>query len=127
MTTKRHPESCFDPKTGRPRVLTARCSTCIGTPGNLMHLNPGRVRNMVREALGQGCQGIICHQTLSYGDHPGLGGALCRWFYDHYGEQNNFIRVMWRLGGFTEIDLPGEEGSPTRRARSPRPCWSADR
>jgi hypothetical protein len=75
-----------------------------------MHLESGRVRNMVQGALQQGSQGIICHQTLSYGDHPEFGGALCRWFYDTYGAQNNFIRVMGRLGGFDEVDPSDGEG-----------------
>lgn len=74
-----------------------------------MHLNPGRVKSMVRDALQQGNQGIICHKTLSYGDHPTFGPALCRWFYDTYGFQNNFIRCMDRLGGFEEVDLPADD------------------
>jgi hypothetical protein len=100
-------ETCYDPVTRRPRVLSEQCATCIFRPGNPMHLNPGRVREMVAGALEQGSQGIICHSTLSYGEHPGFGGALCRGFYDRYGSQSNFIRVIGRLGGFTEVDLPG--------------------
>lgn len=99
-------ESCFDPATKRPRLLTDKCSTCIFRPGNPMHLSPGRVKSMVREAIQNGSQGIICHQTLSYGDNPDFGGALCRGFYDSYGPQNNFIRIMERLGGFTEVTPP---------------------
>jgi hypothetical protein len=102
-------ETCYDPVTRRPRVLSEQCATCIFRPGNPMHLNPGRVREMVAGALEQGSQGIICHSTLSYGEHPGFGGALCRGFYDRYGSQSNFIRVIGRLGGFTEVDLPGRE------------------
>jgi hypothetical protein len=71
---------------------------------------------MVREAIRQGSQGIICHQTLSYGDHPGFGPALCAWFYEHYGPQTNFIRVIERIGGFTVVDPPAEEGSDDGRA-----------
>ncbi len=70
-----------------------------------MHLEPGRVKMMVVDALEEGSQGIICHQTLSYGVHD-TGGALCRWFYDTYGPQNNFIRCIERIGGFTEIEPP---------------------
>lgn len=103
-------ESCFDRATGRPRLLSAQCTTCIGRPGNLMRLRAGRLKSMVTEALRQGSQGIICHQTLSYGAYPGFGGALCRWFYDAYGPQSNFIRGIERIGGFTEVAPPeGEE------------------
>lgn len=64
---------------------------------------------MVRDGMQEGSQGIICHETLSYGVHREVGGALCRWFYDTYGYKNNFIRVMARLGGFTEVILSKEE------------------
>jgi len=102
-------ESCFDPVTHRPRLMREQCSTCIFRPGNPMQLRPGRVKDMVNEALREGCQGIICHATLSYGDHPDFGGALCRGFYDSFGPRNNFVRVMERLGGFTEVDPPAEQ------------------
>jgi hypothetical protein len=99
-------ESCFDPVTHRPRLLTGQCSTCIFRPGNPMRLRPGRLRQMVSDACQEGTQGIICHSTLSYGEHPGFGGALCRGFYDAAGHRNNFVRIMERLGGFTEVDPP---------------------
>jgi hypothetical protein len=102
--------SCFNPVTHRPQLLDSQCPTCIGRPGNLMRLNPGRVQEMVTGALQQGCQGIICHATLPYGENgEDPGPALCRWFYDTYGPRNNFIRVMERIGGFTQVSLPGEE------------------
>lgn len=48
-----------------------------------MDLEPGRVRGLVTRALREGSQGIICHDTLSYGPaHPGFGAAMCRGFYD---------------------------------------------
>jgi hypothetical protein len=75
-----------------------------------MHLRPGHLRDLVQSNLGEGRTGLICHDTLSYGKHPDFGGALCRWFYDTYGPQSNFIRIMGRLGGFTEVDPPDEEG-----------------
>jgi hypothetical protein len=99
-------ETCFDHKTNRPRLLSAQCETCIFRSGNRMQLRAGRLRQMVSDALQQGSQGVICHDTLSYGAHPDFGGAMCRGFYDAYGPQNNFVRVMERLGGFTEVDPP---------------------
>jgi len=101
-------ESCFDPVTHRPRLLSRQCATCILLPGNRMSLRPGRLKDLVAGALQQGCQGIICHDTLSYGPNPHFGPALCRGFYDQFGPRSNFIRVMERLGGFTEVDPPAE-------------------
>lgn len=101
-------EHYFGPD-GRPQVCSGQCPTCIGRPGNPMHLKPGRVKQMVRDAVSNGGV-IICHQTLSYGDHPEQGGAVCRWFYDTYGHLTNSIRVMSRIGdGFREIDLPDDD------------------
>jgi hypothetical protein len=102
-------ESFYDPATGQPQVCAQQCSDCIGRPGNPMQLNPGRVGQMVRGAVSSG-GAIICHQTLSYGDHPEQGGAVCRWFYDTYGHLSNVIRIMSRIGeGFKEIELPAED------------------
>jgi hypothetical protein len=74
-----------------------------------MHLSPGRLRTMVRAAGQEGSQGIICHGTLSYGKHPEFGAALCRGYYDSHGHLNNFIRIMERLGGFTEVAPPDDK------------------
>lgn len=98
-------ESCY--KDGKPRVLTEQCETCIFRSGNPMKLKEGRLRDMVQSATVEGSQGIICHDTLSYGPYPEYGGALCRGYYDSYGHLNNFIRIMDRLGGFTEVEPPG--------------------
>lgn len=92
-----------------PRVLAEQCSTCIGRPGNLMDLRPGRVRQMVRDGCAGG--GIACHQTLSHGGHPEFGGpAACRWFYDHYGHLCNLFRIWGRLGGFIEVETAQDNG-----------------
>jgi hypothetical protein len=98
----------------KPRVLRAQCATCIYRPGNPMRLRPGRLREMTLQALRQGCQGVICHDTLYRSD--GFLPALCRGFYDLYGPRNNFIRVMWRIGGFAEVDLPPGEDSTSEPA-----------
>jgi hypothetical protein len=100
------PESCFGKNGGKPRLMSEQCPTCIFRPGNPMDLKPGRVKDMVNAANRQGSQGIICHQTLSYGGHPDHGGALCRGYYDSSGPQNNFVRIMERLGGFEEVPPP---------------------
>jgi hypothetical protein len=109
------PQASYYGTDGRPRVLSDQCSTCIGRPGNLMKLNPGRVKGMVQSAVTSG-GGIICHQTLPYGDHPDFGGALCRWFYDHYGHLSNGIRIAERLGGLAEVDPPADDEEEEQEA-----------
>lgn len=104
----------------RPQLLAERCSSCVFRPGNLMRLAPGRLADILDTNRERGTA-LICHQTLSYGDHPEVGEALCRGFYDAYGDTIAVIQVVNRLGGFTEIPPPGK-GQPgalsTRRRTS---------
>ena len=63
---------------GMVHVLSEKCATCIFRPGNLMHLRPGRVKEMVEETKrNKSC--IICHETLGT-----KHGAVCRGFYDKH-------------------------------------------
>lgn len=89
-----------------PRLLAEKCSTCIFRSGNLMHLRPGRVKQMVRDSLAGGGF-ITCHKTLAYGEHPDAGEAICRGFFDAHGPRSNVIRIWGRLGGFAEVPEPG--------------------
>jgi hypothetical protein len=93
---------------GRPQLLAERCSSCVFRSGNLMHLRPGRLAHLIQQNLDGGAA-LICHQTLSYGDHPEVGEAVCRGFYDAYGDDVNEIRVMERIGGFNVIPAPTKE------------------
>lgn len=93
---------------GRPQLCAGQCATCIGRPGNLMKLRSGRLREMVNSALQSGGL-IICHETLTYGQNPERGRAACRWFYEQFGHLSNFTRIIERLGGFDEIELPGDD------------------
>ena len=72
------------------RVMAERCPTCIFWPGNLMHLQPGRVREMLAEArAADSC--IVCHSTMD-AEHQ----AVCRGQYDVL--QTQPLQVAERLG-----------------------------
>lgn len=58
-------------------VCKKQCKTCIFRPGNLMQLNPGRVEQMVQDAINKD-SAIICHDTLNGPN------AVCRGFFDKY-------------------------------------------
>lgn len=96
---------------GRPRLLSERCSTCVFRKGNLMSLRPGRLADLIASNVRAGAA-LTCHQTLSYGDHPEFGEAVCRGFYDAVGPRTNIIRVMERLGGFAEVPPPEKGETP---------------
>jgi hypothetical protein len=77
------PQDITDPATGGSRLLSERCPTCILRPGDPMYLGPGRLRAVIGEALAAGTF-VICHDTLTYGDFPDYGPAICRGFFDAY-------------------------------------------
>lgn len=92
------------------RVLAEKCDTCVFRSGNPMHLRRGRVKDMVDDALAGGGF-ITCHKTLTYGEHPEFGEAICRGFFDAHGPRSNVIRCWSRLGPFDEVAPPGSDVS----------------
>ncbi|MFG2043940.1 hypothetical protein [Dactylosporangium sp. NPDC048998] len=113
--TARAPLSVGDPITGKTRLLARQCDTCIFRPGNRMHLDPGRLKQMVDEALAEGGF-VICHDTLPYGNFPEAQPAVCRGFADRYRTWR--LQVIARLFGFVEVEPP--QPSPPER-----PGWEA--
>lgn len=95
----------MSPDPDRPQVLSERCATCVFRPGNLMHLSPGRLAVIIESNVSAGAA-LICHSTLPYGPHPEVGQAVCRGYYDAYGDSVAVIQVVNRLGGFKEIPPP---------------------
>jgi len=72
-----------DPATGLSRLLSERCPTCILRAGDPMHLGPERTAAFIRQVLDAGSY-VVCHDTLTYGDFPDCGPAICRGFFDAY-------------------------------------------
>lgn len=64
-------------------MLSERCATCILHPGDPMHLGAERTAAFIRHALDAGSY-VVCHETLTYGDFPDYGPAICRGFFDAY-------------------------------------------
>jgi hypothetical protein len=98
--------SVGDPVTGKTRRLSRQCDTCIFRAGNLMYLEPGRLKDLVDEAVDQN-KFIVCHETL-----PGMPGeaapAICRGFHDRY--TTAALRIIARLWGFVDIEPPSTTG-----------------
>ncbi len=95
--------SVGDPATMKSRLLSRQCDTCIFRPGNPMHLDPGRLHEMVTEALAQQSF-VICHDTLPYGPCPDAAPAICRGFHDRYTTTR--LRLIAHLFGFLECEPP---------------------
>lgn len=107
--------SLMDPATHKIRLNSEQCATCIGNPRAGVALRPGRMRELVRANTGDGKMGLVCHATIVYdedGEPSGGDQALCKWFYEQFGHLVNGVRVMHRLGGFTEVPPPPRKGTP---------------
>lgn len=111
-----------DPAGTRPRLFSARCSTCIFRPGNRMRLEDGRLADVVAQNRAAGAV-LICHKT-TYGQAPDLGEVMCRGYFDAYGSEATTVQVMERLFGpdwYEVVDPPTDAPAPTTdRPRSPR-------
>jgi hypothetical protein len=80
---------------GKVHVKAEKCATCIFRPGNLMHLDPGRVAGMVAEAKRKD-SAIICHSTLGTRKN-----AVCRGFFDSHGTIP--LRLARIMGNVEEV------------------------
>lgn len=96
----------FDRLAHKPRLLSRRCETCILGGVSPAPLQPGRLKQLVQDAVDGGGH-IVCHSTLS---NTNPQGAICRGFYEGVGYRSNGIRIMERLGGFHEVDPPSKPG-----------------
>lgn len=108
--TDRSPRlSVGDPDLRKTRLLARECATCIFKPGNPMHLEPGRLKQMVAEARGAAGY-IICHSTLPYAGSA-VPPAVCRGFADRYRTWQ--LQVMERLWGFVDVEPPDPDSTRT--------------
>ncbi len=86
---------------GKLWVLNDKCKTCIFRPGNLMHLDEGRVEEMVAGCIAENTV-IACHKTL---DGP---RSVCRGLWDVHRTE---IPILWMAVAFNVVayDDPPED------------------
>jgi hypothetical protein len=94
-----------DPATGLSRLLSERCPTCILRPGDPMHLGPDRTAAFIRQVLDTGSY-VVCHDTLTYGDFPDYGPAICRGFFDAYRDRTRDLLILRAGRRLTEVPAP---------------------
>ncbi len=94
-----------DPATGLSRLLSERCPTCILRAGDPMHLGPDRTAAFIRHVLDTGSY-VVCHDTLTYGDFPGYGPAICRGFFDAYRDRTRDLLILRAGRRLTEVPPP---------------------
>jgi hypothetical protein len=98
-----------DPATGLSRLLSERCPTCILRPGDKMHLGPDRLRAIITPTLAAGTF-VVCHDTLTYGDFPDYGPAICRGYFDAYAGQSPALILLRAARRLTEVPPPAGRG-----------------
>jgi hypothetical protein len=120
------PQDITDPATGGSRLLSQRCATCILRRGDPMHLGPDRLRAVITGALAAGTF-VVCHDTLTYGDFPEYGPAICRGFFDSYARQSPALIVLQAYRRLTEVPPPGPSGTSAPDGGEPgKPASAAD-
>ncbi len=73
---------------GRVLVCERRCDTRVFRPGNLMHLEPGRLADLIARALADDSTSTIYRDDVN--------NAVCRGFYDRHPPQP--LQAAQRLG-----------------------------
>lgn len=94
-----------DPATGLSRLLSERCGTCILSPGDPMYLGPERTAAFIRQVLAERSY-VVCHDTLTYGDYPDYGPAICRGFFDSYRDRSRDLLILQAGRRLTEVAPP---------------------
>jgi len=91
--------------TGLSRLLSERCGTCILSAGDPMHLGPERTAAFIRQVLAERSY-VVCHDTLTYGDFPDYGPAICRGFFDAYRARSAALLILQAGRRLTEVPPP---------------------
>lgn len=81
---------------GRLHVMAEKCETCVFRPGNLMELQPGRLKELIEKNL-QADAALTCHDTLGTRKN-----AICRGFFDRYKHDVAGLRLGIALDVITE-------------------------
>jgi hypothetical protein len=50
---------------------------------------------------------VVCHDTLTYGDFPDYGPAICRGFYDAYKDKSPALILLRAYQRLAEVPPPG--------------------
>lgn len=96
------PQDITDPATGGSRLLSECCTTCILAAGDRMPLGPERLRAVIAGALAAGTF-VVCHDTLTYGDYPDYGPAICRGYYDAYADRSPALTLLRACQRLVEV------------------------
>jgi hypothetical protein len=102
MTERRHPSDVIDRDSGKVRVLSSRCETCVFRPGTPFE---DRAEDLAAANVAAGAL-LTCHSTLPYGAHPDFGPAVCAGFWARHGMRTAAGRMARFMLGVIRIAPP---------------------
>lgn len=99
----------IDPESGKIRVLSERCPTCIFRRGDPMSLGEARIAHIISENVRRGTL-LTCHATLPYGENPDFGESACAGFWaQHSNVENGWVA---KILGIVRIAPPAKRPGP---------------
>jgi hypothetical protein len=102
------PSDVIDRNSGKVRVLSARCATCIFWADDRMHLGQDRIEEVVAANIAADAL-LTCHSTLPYGWRPDFGPAVCAGFWAKHRHQTAAGRLAERALGVVRVQPPSDE------------------
>jgi hypothetical protein len=88
--------------------------------GDQMYLGSGRVRAVVGGAVAAGTF-VVCHDTLTYGNFPDYGPAICRGFFDAYADRSPALILLRACQRLIEVPPPPATRTPGMPGTGRRP------
>ena len=90
-----------------------------------MHQGGAYLKQIISQALPGSY--VVCHDTLTYGDHPGYGPAICRGFFEAYAVQSTALILLQAFRRLIEVAPPGVAGPPGQAVAGQGRAPGADR
>jgi len=106
ITEARDPADVIDRDSGKVRVLSRQCTTCIYRPAGRELFGASRVDEVIRSNTDAGAL-LTCHSTLPYGPYPEFGPAVCAGFWTRHGLATAAGRIAKFMLGIVRVAPPG--------------------
>ena len=117
--TGRHSADVTDRESGKVRVLSRQCGTCIFRPAGRELFGARRVDEVIRANVDVGAL-LTCYSTLPYGPYPEFGPAVCAGFWTRHGMATAAGRIARFMLGIVRVAPPGSSSGTAATAGEER-------
>jgi hypothetical protein len=104
----REPWDVLDRDSGKVRVLTRRCATCIFWRDDRSPISEERTDEIIDGNVAAGAL-LSCHSTL-YELYPGTDPAVCAGFWAKHRQQTAAGRMAEMVLGVVRVEPPSDSG-----------------